>query len=224
MRFHTEGLSIGFVGATMFAATAAADGTVLFAPYVVFESGQQAEIELADSAGRGALVRLHFLDRSGSPIQHGGHPIVVTRAIPPGEALTVNLGAFWSAAFEGALRLEASHVVDGTVALPAVRYPLVPSARAIDCAWGLAPGDRVLIAVQNAEASAVVIAQEGPASAPTARTCAPFASYVETLSGREVAPGSQRLHANGEIAVVVLLPGAATPWAIGETKILTESK
>jgi hypothetical protein len=204
--------------AVAFAETRAAraDAGSLYAPYVVFTSGERAELRLTDRMGGGALVRIHLLDRNGQPVRRAGHPIVVTRAIPPGESVDVDLGAFWSASFDGVLRLDATGEVGARLLLPALHYDLVGSAESVRCEWTATAGEEAWIAVQNTVDRPNAVREIDEQGLEAARTLAPSASFVSSAGGK---PGTRRIEASAAVAVLVVVRPSAGAWRLGSVDL-----
>ncbi len=125
----------------------------LYAPFVRFESGESARLSLSDESGQGSLVRIHLIDMDGERITYGGHPVTISRAVPPGEALEVDLARFWSHAFAGSLRLDCRGRVAARLSLPSAGYELGEASAAGEQRFtrqGGAPDAELLVAVVNA--------------------------------------------------------------------------
>lgn len=102
-------------------------GEHLYGPYVRLEREHPAWLVVSDVATRGALVRVQLLDGDGHPVSYGEHPVTISRAVPPGESIEIELGRFFPPPHEGSLVLASSRPVRAVLALdPGPRYPLVP--------------------------------------------------------------------------------------------------
>jgi len=96
-----------------------------FAPWVSFDAGGPARIEVTDASGKGALVRVFLVDISGHRVAQGKHALVISRAVPPGETLEIDLTRFWPDRFEGSLRIASNRPVTGRVRFDGLRYDFV---------------------------------------------------------------------------------------------------
>lgn len=111
------------------AGVAAASPAELYGPYVAFDARGGARLRVDDASGRGTLIRVVLLHPDGRPLVHRGHPVVVSRAIPPGETLSVDLHGSGPPSFVGCLRLTANRPVHAELELGATGYPLIEPER-----------------------------------------------------------------------------------------------
>lgn len=136
----------------------------LYAPYVAFGAHDRADLELRDRSGRGALVRIHLHDEDGARVSLRGHPITISRAVPPGETIDVALHEFIGRAFVGSLQLSSNAVVDAHLATAITSYELmgkIDRGGEIPAIGSEVPGT-LFVALQNAgDARVTVIVESG---------------------------------------------------------------
>jgi len=133
-----------------------ASAAELYGPYVAFDARGGARLRVDDASGRGTLIRVVLLHPDGRPLVHRGHPVVVSRAIPPGETLSVDLHGSGPQSFTGCLRLTANRPVRARVDLGTTGYPLVEperDGRAVLEVGSLGSGV-LYVAIQNVAAHA----------------------------------------------------------------------
>ena len=226
MRAPTCSNRIAAVAATLMIASVAerAIAIDLYAPFVRFETGESARLSLADESGRGSLVRIHLIDIDGQRITFGGHPVTISRAVPPGEALDVDLARFWSHAFAGSLRLDCRGRVAARLSLPSARYDLSEAHPAGEQRFDRADADadaELLIAVVNATDDAASVRVDGtPAGEAGSRTLsrttlAPRASLHESMSMRLAPDADIVVTCSSRVATVLFERGRA---AAGEAE------
>jgi hypothetical protein len=153
MRARTSLLVLLLALVPLLGGTDPASAAELFGPYVAFDARGGARLQVEDASGRGTLIRVVLVHPDGRPLVHRGHPVVVSRAIPPGETLAVDLRASGPQSFTGCLRLTANRPVRARLDLGTTGYRLLEpqlDGRATLEVTSLGSGV-LFVAVQNVE-------------------------------------------------------------------------
>jgi len=198
------------VVALLASGTAGAGERELHAPYLRFDGEAGATLHVSDEGDRGALVRVQLVDRDGRRASYGDHPITISRAVPPGETIHIELSSFRDDGHEGSLTLTASRPVRARVDLGSGGYALVSrrDGKILLPLGGAVPADLslALVACGDTSLDAMLTRRRGEQVTESARLRVP-AGGCRLVPLDDVRAGDVLAFEPGTAVAVVLLGG-----------------